>query len=138
MTKKEFIDRMDRQLNIPETASRRWITFSEDNIEQGQYVDFVPKAKEVAMAEWLEATFSALYFAKQRGGEEVLRAIVRISEVPHTLYPREIIGTIGYLRGGGQPEGLVDASVDGLLDYDGRLPTLKDVDEDMEQTERKL
>jgi len=137
MNKIEFMKQMRCQLNIPETVSLRWVAFSAENIERGQYVDFSPKDKETAMAEWLELTYAAFYFAKRRGGEQTIKAIINASEASHMLYPREIIGTIDFLRKGGQPDQLIEASANGSLDYDGQLPVLSDVSRDIKDRRSK-
>ena len=35
------------------------------------------------------------------------------------------------MKNGGDPEQLVEKSLEGILDYDGKLPTLADVENDL-------
>ena len=100
-------------------------------------MDFKPAPKEIGVQDWLSSIYAACYFAKQRGGNEIIQAIYKTTRVPHCLYPREIIGTISYMREGGDPEDLVEQSLSGALDYDGNLPVLSDVEDDLKKQREK-
>ncbi len=133
----EFIKKMYERNSCSAEVAHRWIEFAKDNVNAGQFVDFKPVAEEKGVQDWLSSIYAACYFAKRCGGDEVIQAVYKATCVPHCLYPREIIGAIGYLRKGGDPEQLVEQSLEGTLDYDGKLPVLTDVENDLKNQREK-
>ena len=137
MLEHEFIKKMYERNGCSAEVSRRWIEFARENVAAGQYVNFVPVPKETGIQDWLSSIYAACYFARRRGGDEVVQAIYKAACTPHCLYPREIIGAIGYMREGGDPERLVERSLEGALDYEGKLPVLADVENDLKNKKEK-
>lgn len=127
----EFIKKMYTHNGCPLEVSHRWIRFAREIVNDGQFVGFKPAPKETGVQDWLSSIYAACYFARKRGGDEVVHAVYKAADFPHCLYPREIIGTIGYMKNGGDPEQLVEKSLEGILDYDGKLPALADVENDL-------
>ena len=131
MLEQEFIEKMHEHNGCSREVSCRWIAFANEIVDAGQFVDFKPVSKETGIHDWLSSIYAACYFARRRGGDAVVQAVYEAACVPHCLYPREIIGAIDYIRKGGDPERLVEQSLEGALDYDGKLPVLTDVENDL-------
>lgn len=133
----EFIKKMGERNGCSAEAARHWIEFAKENVNVGQFVDFKPAGNEKGVQDWLSSIYAACYFARQRGGDELIHAVYQAASVPHCLYPHEIIGSIGYMREGGDLEQLVERSLEGALDYDGKLPVLADVENDLKNQRKK-
>lgn len=130
MLENEFIKKMYERNGCSVETARGWIEFAKENVDMGQFVDFKPVEKEQGIQDWLSSIYAASYFARQRGGDELIQAIYKVASIPHFLYPYEIIGAISYMREGGDLEQLVERSLEGELDYDGKMPALTDVEND--------
>ena len=133
----EFIKKMCERNGCTAEVARHWIEFAKENVDMGQFIDFKPVDKEKGVRDWLSGIYAACYFARQRGGDELIQAVYKTVSVPHCLYPHEIIGTIGYMRKGGDLEQLVERSLEGALDYDGKLPVLSDVEKDIKNQRKE-
>ena len=137
MLEHEFIKKMCERNGCSAEVARRWIEFAKEIVDAEQFVDFKPVGKEKGVQDWLSSIYAACYFARQRGGDELIQAVYKAASIPHCLYPHEIIGTISYMREGGDLEQLVEQSLEGALDYDGKLPVLTDVENDIKNQRKE-
>lgn len=133
----DFIKKMREQNGCSADVSQHWIGFAKEIVDMGQFLDFKPVPKETGVQDWLSSIYAACYFAKRRGGNEVIQAIYKTVTIPHCLYPREIIGAIRYIKETGNLEPLVEPSLSGALEYDGRLPVLSDVEHDLKKQRKE-
>ena len=102
-----------------ETMSR-WISFAEECVDNGQYVNFVPEPdREAAVEKWLESIYAAFYLTAKEYGQELTARVCEASAIT-CLYPYELEAAAAHLQGGGSPEDLPRLINEGLLD--GPLP----------------
>lgn len=93
-----------------------WFAFAEECIKMEQSPDFAPVVDKEATAErWLDAIYRGLYRAKYEHGAKPAELICGLS-VKHCLYPWEMIEAAKYLKNGGDIDGVLWQSVQGLLD----------------------
>ena len=137
MLRKEFEINMKSRFRCSKEAIKMWIAFAEENVSFGHYVNFMTEPDEQAVQGWLDGIFSALYFLQKQAGTKIVDEIFQLSENGHCLYPREIVGTIGYLKSGGDTKELLEKSLNGELDCSGNLPTLDDVKKDLAEKRKK-
>ena len=136
MLRKEFEINMKNRFRCSQKVIENWIDFAEENVSSEQYVNFTPEPDEQAVQRWLDRIFSALYLVQRHIGDKAADEILRLTE-QHCLYPHEIIGTIEHLKAGGNMENLIEKSLNGCLDYSGKLPTLDDVKKDLTERHKK-
>ena len=137
MLRKEFEINMNNRFRCSKEVIKTWIAFADENVSSGQYVNFMPEPNEQAVQRWLDGIFSALYFVQKQTGTKIVNEIFQLAENGHCLYPQEIMGTIGYLKSGGNTKELSEKSLNGELDYLGNLPTLDDVKKDLTEKRKK-
>ena len=137
MLEHDFIKKMREQNDCPADVSQGWIEFAKEIVDMEQFVDFKPVPKDIGVQGCLSGIYAACYFAKRRGGNKVIQTIYETVRVPHCLYPREIIGAIRYIKETGKLQPLVEASLSGALEYDGKLPSLTDVENDLKKQRKK-
>lgn len=110
-------------------AAQGWIDFATENVEQEQYVNFIPEPNQAAAVEkWLDTLYAGLYQAKQEFGTEVASQICNMPlSQNHCFYPWEMKEAAAYLQSGGDLNNISQLSVDGELDSGAPFfPTLED------------
>ena len=120
MDKKTFEESLIRL--FPESggeAVKHWFSFAEECIEMGQSPDFaLVSGKDAAIGKWLDAIYKGICRVKQQYGEKPAELVCGLS-VKHCLYPWEMMEAAKFLKNGGDIDGVVLQSVEGLLDeYD--------------------
>ena len=137
MLERDFIQKMYEQNGCPVEVAQRWVSFAQEIVGEDQYVNFIPAPKEKAVQDWLSSIYAACYFVKRWCGDEAIQAIYKLTDIPHCLYPYEIIGVMEHLKKGGDLTRLAEKSLDGTLSYDGKLPTLTDVERDLNERRKR-
>lgn len=117
MDKKTFEESLIRL--CPESgreAVKHWFSFAEECIEMGQSPDFaLVSDKDAAIGKWLDAIYKEICRVRQEYGEKPAELICGLA-VKHCLYPWEMMEAAKFLKNGGDIDGVVLQSVEGLLD----------------------
>lgn len=117
MDKKTFEESLIRL--FPESgreAVKHWFSFAEECTKMEQSPDFAPvSGKDAAIEKWLDATYKGLCRVRQEYGEKPAELICGLA-VKHCLYPWEMMEAAKFLKNGGDIDGVVLQSVEGLLD----------------------
>lgn len=117
MDKKTFKESLTKLFpECGQKAVQGWFTFAEECTEMGQSPDFTPVSdKDATIGIWLDAIYRGLYRTKKEYGAQPAELICRLC-VKHCLYPWEMMKAAKYLKNGGEAEGVILQSVEGLLD----------------------
>ena len=120
MDKKTFEESLIRL--FPECrreAVKHWTAFADECIKMEQSPDFSAVADKEATAErWLDAIYKGICRVRQEYGEKPAELVCGMS-VKHCLYPWEMMEAAKFLKSGGDVDGVVLQSVEGLLDECG-------------------
>lgn len=108
-----------------------WVTWAEECTAAGQYVDFVERPKEAAVAGWLDSFYASFYFVKKEFGEETAKRLIDLPASKLCLYPYEMKQAAGLLHNGGTEEQLLKSMQEGDLASDEKFPSMKDVEQDL-------
>lgn len=131
MKQETFIDSVQELFpGCGREAAQGWIDFAAENVEQEQYVNFVPEPNQAAAVEkWLDTLYAGLYQAKQEFGAEVASQICNLPlSQNHCLYPWEMKEAAAYLQSGGNLDNVSQLSVDGEFDSGAPFfPTLENM-----------
>lgn len=130
MKQETFIDSVQELFpGCGREAAQGWIDFAAENVEQEQYVNFIPEPNQAAAVEkWLDTLYAGLYQAKQEFGTEVASEVYNLPlSQNHCLYPWEMKEAAAYLQSGGDLDNVSQLSVDGEFDSGAPFfPTLED------------
>lgn len=104
-----------------------WISFAEECVDSGQYVNFEPEPdREAAVEKWLESLYAAFYFTKKEYGGAAAARVCEVSPIT-CLYPYELEAAAAHQYRGGSPEDLPRLINEGLPD--GPLPFFRSLAE---------
>lgn len=130
MKQESFIDSVQELFpGCGREAAQGWIDFAAENVEQEQYVNFIPEPNQAAAVEkWLDTLYAGLYQAKQEFGTEVASEVYNLPlSQNHCLYPWEMKEAAAYLQSGGDLDNVSQLSIDGEFDSGAPFfPTLED------------
>lgn len=136
MLKEEFEKSMSQRFCCSPDVIENWIMFAQECVLSEQYINFTPEPDEQAVQRWLGGIYASLYFAKKQMGNTGVNRIIKLAET-FCLYPHEIMGVIEHMKEGGSLDDLDKKAIAGELDYDVKLPTLDDVQQDLKEISRK-
>ena len=137
MDREQFIAKTRLLIKDPlNDGVKTWITFAEENVSLGQYVEDVKFPREEAITVWLGSIYAAFYFAKKEYGLEAAKKVVDLGSHNMCLYPYEIMTAAQLLRDGATVKDILDGIEEGTLEQDeNRFPSLADVKRDRAKSE---
>ena len=137
MDREQFITKTRLLIKDPlNDGVKTWITFAEENVSLGQYVEYVKFPREEAITVWLGSIYAAFYFAKKEYGLEAAKKVVDLGSHNMCLYPYEIMTAAQLLRDGATVKDILDGIEEGTLEQDeNRFPSLADVKRDRAKSE---
>ncbi len=112
----------------PEVISR-WISFANECVENGQFVDFADDGDDNNPVDrWLETLLARILKIQKSYGNKVAKQICDLSLQPNCLYPSEMKAAAEHFKKGGGPEDVGAMLESGALEgYDSFFPKLREV-----------
>ena len=94
-----------------------WEDWVRECLDGEQYVDFVERPRGIAEKRWYEELLYCFKRVNDAYGKAVLEKVVAFADVPHTLYPWEIMPAAQIISSGGTPQDVIKQCIgDGLPD----------------------
>lgn len=116
LTKKEFVQQLKEICPVTDTAAQMWCRWSAELEETDRAGEDNPEWDYKSAAQFRGELIRMFTEIKTRFGEEVAGQVASLGDVPHCLYPWEIVPAAEHLHKGGDLKELPDMSIEGSLD----------------------
>lgn len=116
LTKEEFVQQLKEIAPVTDSAAQAWCEWSYDLEEMDRAGEISPEWAYKSEAVFRGELIKLFAEIKNRFGEEVAGQVVSLGDVPHCLFPWEIILAAEHLQKGGELRELPDMSIEGSLD----------------------
>lgn len=116
LTKEEFVQQLKEICHVTDTAAQTWCQWSSELEKMDRADEILPEWPYKSDAVFRGELIKQFTEIKTRFGEEVAGQVVSLGDVPHCLFPWEIIPAAEHLQKGGELKELPDMSIEGSLD----------------------
>lgn len=116
LTKKEFVQQLKEICPVTDTAAKMWCRWSAELEETDRAGEDYPEWDYKTAAQFRGELIRMFTEIKTRFGEAVAGQVASLGDVPHCLYPWEIVPAAEHLHKGGALKELPDMSIEGSLD----------------------
>lgn len=110
----------DMEVLLGKSADKQiavWEDWVSECLDDEQYVDFVERPRDIAEKKWYEELLYSFKRVNDAYGKVVLEKVVAFADVPHALYPWEIMPAAQIVSSGGTPQDVIKECIgDGLPD----------------------
>lgn len=116
LTKEEFIQQLKAICPVTDTAADMWCQWCRDLEDMDRGGEILPDGEYKSEAVFRAELIKMFTEVRVRFGDEVVGQVVALGNIPHCLFPWEIIPAGEHLQEGGKFSEVENMSIEGSLD----------------------